>query len=77
MLKIKNDYDMRNLVDFGFKNIDYVNTFVFKYETDYENIIIGSDRIVHYNQFTTHNELNDIIYDLIKADIVEKVSEEE
>lgn len=38
MLKIKDNYDMRKLVNFGFKNIDYVNTFVFKYETDYMKI---------------------------------------
>ena len=63
MLNIEDNYDMRKLVNFGFKNIDY------------ENIIIGADRIIHYNQFTTHNELNDVIYDLIKANLVEKVEE--
>ena len=75
-LKIVDSYDMRNLVDFGFKNIDYVNTFVYKYETDNFNYIIGPDRIIHYNQFTIYNVLDNVIYELINARIVECVENE-
>lgn len=76
-LKIKNNYDMRYLVDFGFKDVDYVNTFVYKYEDDYCNVIIGPDRIVHINHFTVNNTAGlSVIYDLIKSNIVEVVEDE-
>lgn len=37
------------------------------------NYIIGEDRIIHYNQMSVNNELDNTLYDLIKADMVEKV----
>ena len=75
MLKIKDKVDLKELEKFGFRKIKYGNFYCYQYEDEYQNIIIGQDRIIHYNQFTYHNELSSVIYDLIKADLVEKVEE--
>lgn len=73
MLKIKDNVDLKQLEKFEFRKIKYSNLYCCKYEDEYQNIIIGQDRIIHYNQFTCHNELSSVIYDLIKSDLVEKV----
>ncbi len=76
MLKILNSYDIRKLVNFGFKNINYTNFFVYKYEDDYCNIIIGPDRIIHLNHFTVNNTAGlDVIQKLVKANITEEVTD--
>ena len=76
MLKIKDNVDLKELVRFGFKEINYVNVKIYKYENDFCNIIIGKDKIIHFNHFTVNNTSGlDIIYDLIKADLVEKVED--
>lgn len=72
MLKIKDNVDLKELEKFNFKQIDYVNVTVYEYKTDFFNYIIGPDKIIHYNQFTVHNELDNIIYDLIKANLVDR-----
>lgn len=74
MLKIKDNVDLKELAKFGFKEINYVNVKIYKYENDFCNIIIGKDKIIHLNHFTVNNTAGlDKIYNLIKADIVEKV----
>lgn len=75
-LKIKDNVDLKELEKFGFKQINYVNMIVYKFENDYGNIIIGLDKIIHLNHFTTNNTaILDVTYDLIKADFVEVVEE--
>jgi len=77
MLRIKDNVDLKELEKFGFKEINYAYMIVYKYENDYCNIIIGPDRIIHLNHFTVNNTSGlDIIYNLIKADLVEKVEDE-
>lgn len=75
MLKIKDNVDLEELYKFEFRKIKYGNFYCYKYEDEYQNIIIGQDRIIHYNQFTCHNELSSVIYDLTKSDLVEKVED--
>ncbi len=76
MLKIKDNVDLKELEKFGFREIDYVNTKVYKYENDYGNIIIGLDRIIHLNHITVNNtSLLNVLYDLIKVDLVERIDE--
>lgn len=86
MLKIKDDVDLKELEKFGFtneesgfkncytKNIDYTN---YEYNKIY---IMKNNRIVrlgHYqDEYGATDTLNlDIIYDLIQAGLVEKVSD--
>lgn len=77
MLKIKDNVDLKELEKFGFKKVDYVNMKIYKYENDYGNIIIGPDYIIRLNHITVNNtSLLDIIYDLIKSDLVECVEDE-
>ena len=41
------------------------------------NIKINFDtKLIHYNQMSVDNFIPNVIYDLIKADLVEKVDEE-
>lgn len=78
MLKIKDNVDLKQLEKFGFKEINYVNVKIYKYENDFCNIIIGKDKIIHLNHFTVNNTAGlDTIYNLIKEDLVEKVDEEQ
>lgn len=82
MLKIKDNVDLKKLEKYGFKSINYINQRTHKYATirsDKEiNIItIGEDRIIHYNQMSVCNELDDVVYDLIKEDLVEKIGSDE
>ncbi len=79
MLKIKDNVNSKELEKFGFKLINYVNIEILKYENDYCNVIIGNnDRIIHLNHFTVNNTAGlNIIYNLIKANLVEKVSDDE
>lgn len=76
MLKIKDKVDLKWLEKFGFKEINYVNVKIYMYENDFCNIIIGEDKIIHFNHFTVNNTAGlNIVYDLIKADLVEKVDD--
>ena len=69
--------DFERLKDFGFKKINYVNGNVYKYSEvtgriELYNIIIGQDKIIHYNQTSVYNYLSSVIYDLIQAGLVKK-----
>ena len=65
MLKIKDNVDLRKLR---------------KYKFDLNYIWLMSDRTIHYeykdDYYIQQNQM-DILYDLIKADLVEKVDENE
>ena len=77
MLKIKDNVDLKELEKFGLKKqqvgcdnayAKYMLKGLYK-----ESIIVWiSDRIIQVDAI----KLNDIIYDLIKADLVEKVGDE-
>ena len=77
MLKIKDNVDLKELEKYGFK--EYNLTGKVHYEINYRNmnnIKINSDtRLIYFNQMSVHNFIPNIIYDLIKADLVEKVKE--
>ena len=78
MLKIKNDVDLKELEKYGFKSVFYINVgMIYKKAImrgiEINNFVIGSDRIIHYNQMSVHNELEDVIYDLIQDGLVEKI----
>jgi len=76
-LKIVDDVDLKELEKFGFKEINYVNMIIYKFENDYGNIIIGLDKIIHLNHFTTNNTaLLDVIYNLTKANLTKVVENE-
>lgn len=87
MLKIKNNVDLKELEKFGFKHYEMIYVKEYKRISDYEElntikeVFVGElDRKISigtnngYMQFNTDIEL-DVIYDLIKADLVKKVEE--
>lgn len=78
MLKIKDDKDLKELEKFGFikDNLYYSKEFDYKYykvkidiELDRKYIIIQND----YYDSDYACYIPDVIFDLIKADLVEKV----
>lgn len=72
MLKIKDSVDLKELEKYGFKELDK--------RYDNNNIINISkiDRVIDlYGGYTFHHEGIEIIYDLIKDDLVEKIGGEE
>ncbi len=76
MLKIKDDADLKELEKYGFK---YFKNEVYEaWEIDNWNSYLGvetKNRILQIG-CQDYNEIEeDIIYDLIKADLVEKVGE--
>lgn len=80
MLKIKDDIELKQLEKYGFKSVNYINQRTHKFVTimadkEINAITIGEDRVLHYNQMSVHNELPDVIYDLIKDGLVEKVDD--
>ena len=80
MLKIKDDVDLNKLEKLGFcqYNIGHRIKYKFKEQIgghEIYNIKIDEDRIIHFNQLAVNNELPNIIYDLIQANLVEKVEE--
>lgn len=80
MLKIKDNINLKELEKYGFNKCMYVNGIIYKKNIiqgiEINNYIIGSeDKIIKYNQMSIHNELDDTLYDLIKADLVEKIEE--
>jgi hypothetical protein len=73
MLKIKDNIDLSKLEKFGFE----------KFGDYYRNVVGRTDIIIEQNTkileidvdigYYSIDEYNDILYDLIKADMVEKV----
>lgn len=81
MLKIKDNVDLKELEKYGFEEngFYYSKTFNFEYyevkidvEKDRKYLIIQND----YYDSDYACYIPNLIYDLIKADLVEKVSEE-
>ena len=78
MLKIKDDIDLKELEKFGFKEHSIVGKIKYEYiekigNHEIFNIKIDNKRVIRFNQFSVNNELPSIIYDLIIANLVEKV----
>ena len=77
MLKIREDVDLKELEKFGFKkNSNFPDGWAMiktykKCRYYQEDIYVWNDRTIQVNAI----ELNDTIYDLIKADLVVKVEE--
>lgn len=82
MLKIKDNVDLKELEKFGF----YKSGGVYQKNLEYDNInspIVGIDMCIYIViddkkiRFSAHDKKEttklDVIYDLIKADLVEKV----
>lgn len=80
MLKIKDNVDLKELEKFGFIFHKKLGSW-FKIVGAYgEAMTINSKRMIVYNHYLEtlrFNLWNDTIYDLIKADMVEKVVEDE
>lgn len=80
MLKIKNNVDLKELEKYGFKEYSdgargyssYPRTY-----KEYAEIIIETDKIIEINPFGENDvivsSLLDTLYDLIQANLVEKV----
>lgn len=75
MLKIKDNVDLEVLEKYGFNKIkDYISNKDYAY-------LKGSLRINFNNRYLVKNDAHfcgydlDVVYDLIKADLVEKVEE--
>lgn len=78
MLKIKDEINLKDLKKYGFDANFFHDGWAMvkeyrKGKYYRENIYIWSDRIIQTNAII----LNDTLYDLIKADLVEKVESEE
>lgn len=80
-LKVKDNINLKELENFGFKAITMINGFKYQYIEmigNYEvfNIKIDEKSILHLNQLSKYNRIPSIIYDLIKADMTEVVEDE-
>ena len=77
MLKIKDNVDLEELEKLGFEHKEYEDMYYDFYIKN--NVRIDfSDRIInHYDNLEDIdlNEYLDVVYDLIKADLVEKVDD--
>ena len=84
MLKIKDNVDLKELKKFGFIKVkkettgftDIVDYWYSKDNDEYECMTIFKDRTVYIGVDTTGDSyVYDKLYDLIKADLVEKVED--
>ena len=71
MLKIKDDVDLKELEKFGFKKKYYYNATVLESEDNKQDILFD----LKTKKMLFCNFGYDILYDLIKADLVEKVED--
>ncbi len=76
MLKIKDNVDLKELEKFGFK-LNSDKSYLLTIEKDNINTIIAieEERTLYVQSNRYHIEELDILYDLIKAGLVEKVSD--
>lgn len=83
MLKIKDNVDLKELEKFGFEKgfrlgISSFNKFICCYIQDDKKIILTNNDCWWDNEFYYNYERGqDVIYDLIKADLVEKSDDDE
>ena len=84
MLKIRDGIDLKELEKFGFKHDNYDNSYRIDLGEDrrgayctlyIENRILYIDFAGDDNGYSGSDILNDVIYDLIQADLVVKVDE--
>ena len=82
MLKIKDNVDLKELEKFGFEYHGiYDGIYHFAYHNDLDIEIIEDDREIYSNKNIDDendlifNKYSDLLYDLIKADLVEKVED--
>lgn len=84
MLKIRDNVDLKELEKFGFKYLSYNNSYMIHLGEDRRGAFCTlyiEDRILYIdfagddNGYSGNDILNDVIYDLIKADLVEKVED--
>lgn len=84
MLKVKDNVDLKELEKYGFKYNSYDNSYMIHlgegrrgaFCTLYiENKILYIDFAGDDNGYSGNDILNDVLYDLIKADLVEKVDD--
>lgn len=77
MLKIKDSVDLKELEKYGFKLLTYINQNVYKKVisngNEIANYIISEDRIIHYNNMSVINTLDNTLYDLMKDELIENV----
>ncbi len=76
MLKIKDNVDLKELEKYGLYKTKAYRSYVY---TD-KNIGVEENRRINtwdYLECTDLDKYNDTLYDLIKADLVEKASDEE
>lgn len=77
MLKIKDSVDLEGLEKFGYIYKEQPGSGARKrYEllNDFDVYVYIDDRILHFNRFNCSHQM-DTLYDLIKANLVEKVEE--
>ena len=77
MLKIKDDVDLNELEKFGFIYFNDVRSYRYgclDYQKDYLQIFINNARVITMASDKSILEF-DVMYDLIKADLVVKVNE--
>lgn len=80
MLKIRDGIDLKELEKFGFEKDDgYYFKYLFtkpcdSYEITYT--IFEDVRLIKINTYQMTQEIDNTLYDLIKADLVEEVSNE-
>ena len=82
MLKIKEGIDLKELEKYGFKEIDDLGVINYCYSKGDSELVINSSRNIYIDidcecwlNFDLPNEILNVVYDLIKADLVEKVNE--
>ena len=77
MLKIKDDVDLEELEKFGFKESYYEDSYrkkVYLRNNDDDRVVYRIDKKTKIIRITRiDGELDDTLYDLIKAGLVEKV----
>jgi len=84
MLKIKDNVDLKKIEKFGFIDVNNIETdfcedvkyFCPAYDYDeYDCLTIFDDKSISVGLDTQNGKVLDTLYDLIKADLVEKVEE--
>ena len=80
MLKIKDNVDLKELEKFRFKEIDEFGVIDYVYsKKSYDLIVSNAKELYIQDDFAVSREIPDeilnILYDLIKADLVEKIEE--
>ena len=81
MLKIKDDVDLKELEKFGFRRSDKIFNYIYDYTirtTIDSQIKIYADRHIKISQTSMldlNNSLQNKLYDLIQAGLVEKVED--